>query len=305
MEKTLVIMAAGMGSRYGGLKQLDIIGPSGETIMDYSVHDALRAGFSKVVFILRKEIEQEFQDKVVSRFSHAVDVRCVLQSLDDLPEGFSVPEGRTKPWGTGHAMLSARKEVKEPFLIINADDFYGADSFRQAASYLDRISPDELLGALVGFSLKNTLSENGSVARGICQADGKGLLLDVEEVLEIQRKADGFISAKNRAALSPEDLVSMNMWAFSPGIFSYTEECFYNFLKAKGQEEKSEFFIPLVVNSMIHEKGAPVTVLETSARWFGVTYKEDKPAVMDALKKLIDEKVYPESLWGRTGEAAR
>lgn len=300
MKKTLVIMAAGMGSRYGGLKQLDVIGPSGETILDYSVYDALKAGFSKVVFILRKEIEQEFRDKVVSRFAHKVDVRCVLQSLDDLPEGFSVPEGRTKPWGTGQAMLCAKDVVDEPFLIINADDFYGADAFQQASAYLDSMNPGELAAGLVGFYLKNTLSENGSVARGICQADGQGILVDVEEVLEIQQNKDGTISSKNRKGLSPEDLVSMNMWAFSPEVFAYTQERFHHFLKESGKEEKSEFFIPLVVNAMIHEKGTSVKVLETTSRWFGVTYKEDKPAVMASLRELIDKNIYPESLWDGT-----
>lgn len=297
MDKTLIVMAAGMGSRYGGLKQLDVIGPSGETIIDYSVYDAVRAGFTKVVFVLRQDILDEFKQRIASRFESRVAVECVIQDLHDIPEGFTVPEERSKPWGTGHAMLSAADAVAEPYLIINADDFYGADAFAKAAAYLDNSNPEELEAGLVGFRLKNTLSEHGTVARGVCRADDKGILLDVEEILEIRRDEQGFYSSANREGLADEDLVSMNMWLFTPAVMDRARSYFIEFLKEKGNEMKSEFYIPLIVNTMIEREKTPVRLLETDSRWFGVTYKEDKPAVQAAVGELIGQGQYPSSLW--------
>ena len=298
MDKTLIVMAAGMGTRYGGLKQLDVIGPSGETIIDYSVYDAVRAGFNKVVFVLRRDILDEFKQRIASRFENKVTVECVIQDLHDLPDGFKVPDGRSKPWGTGQAMLSSADVVNEPYLIINADDFYGADAFAKAAAYLDGCDPCALEAALVGFRLKNTLSENGSVARGVCRADDEGILLDVEEILEISRNEQGVYSAANREGLADEDLVSMNMWLFTPAVMDRARTYFSEFLKEKGTEMKSEFYIPLIVNTMIERENTRVKVLDTDSRWFGVTYKEDKPAVEAAVADLIARKQYPGSLWG-------
>ena len=297
MDKTVLIMAAGMGSRYGGLKQLDHIGPNGETIIDYSVFDALRAGFNKIVFIIRKDIEEEFKRVIGSGFSDRITVEYALQELSNIPEKFSVPGGRSKPWGTGHAMLCARDLIHEPFTVINADDFYGYNAFLKAASYLDGINPSELNAALVGFQLKNTLSENGSVARGICTADDSGNLLDIEEILEIHRRDDGKLISANREGLQEDDLVSMNMWAFSPEIFNSTRKYFISFLEKHSNEPKSEFYIPLVVNSLIQEEKLAVKVLKTDTAWFGVTYKEDKPEVIKKINKLIRDKQYPLQLW--------
>ncbi len=297
MKKTLIIMAAGMGSRYGGLKQLDIIGPSGETIIDYSVYDAIKTGFDKIVFIIRKDIEQEFRSKIGSHFSGRIQVEYVLQGLDKLPEGFTPPENRQKPWGTGHAMLCAAPVVDENFLIINADDFYGRDAFARAAAYLDSIPAGKMEAGLVGFYLKNTLSENGTVARGICEADASGNLSGVEETLEIERRSDGSYSCHSGRELKDSDLVSMNMWAFSPAVFEYTEDYFVEFLKERAVEEKSEFYIPLVVNTLIERENTAVKVLDTDSVWYGVTYKEDKDAVSAAVRSMVAAGAYPEKLW--------
>lgn len=298
MDKTVVIMAAGMGTRYGGLKQLDQIGPAGETIIDYSVYDALRAGFTKVVFIIRKDIEAPFKEQIGSKFAHKVDVRYVFQELSDIPAGFTPPEERTKPWGTGHAMLTAAPVVSEPFIVINADDFYGADAFKKAADYLDGVRPGELKAALVGFLLKNTLSDHGSVARGVCSANGDGLLDDVEEILGIHRNEEGILVADNREGLKDDDIVSMNMWAFSPAIFDHTLAYFKRFLTEKREDPKAEFYIPLVVNTLIQEKNLGVKVLETGSEWYGVTYREDKPEVEASVGRYVEEGLYPSDLWG-------
>ncbi|OQY34380.1 MAG: nucleotidyltransferase [Spirochaetaceae bacterium 4572_59] len=296
MNKTVLIMAAGMGSRYGGLKQLDHIGPGGETIIDYAVFDAVRAGFNKIVFIIRKDIEEEFRRVIGSRLSDKVAVEYVFQELNDLPEGFNVPQERSKPWGTGHAMLCAEKVVKEPFIVINADDFYGFDAFKKAADFLDRITSSKLEAALVGYYLKNTLSNHGSVARGVCSADKEGNLIDVEEILEIHRNPQGKIQASNREGLDDNNLVSMNLWAFSPEVFQFSQQYFINFLEKHRDETKSEFYIPLIVNTLIQEEKLPVKVLETDAAWFGVTYKEDKADVIAKIKALIEGGQYPEKL---------
>ncbi|HAK45853.1 MAG TPA: hypothetical protein DCO79_08045 [Spirochaeta sp.] len=299
MNKTLVIMAAGMGSRYGGLKQLDSVGPSNETIIDYSVYDAVRAGFTKAVFVIRKEIAEAFKESVGSKFSERIDVKYVYQELSFIPDGSSLPQNRTKPWGTGHAMLSSASEISEPFLIINADDFYGADAFKKAAKYLDGMNPDITDAALVGFLLKNTLSGHGSVARGICDANDCGILTGVEEILGIKKIESGRITAENREGLRDDDIVSMNMWAFSPRVLDFATSYFREFLAEHGNKLKSEFFIPIIVNRLIREENLSVRLLETTSVWHGVTYREDKPEVEMGIKGYIDDGLYPENLWGK------
>ncbi len=297
MDKTVVIMAAGMGSRYGGLKQLDQVGPSGETIIDYSVYDAIQAGFTKIVFIIREDFADVFKQKIGSMFEGRITVEYVYQKLSDIPEGFSVPEERSKPWGTGHAMLTAAPVTSDPFIIINADDFYGRDSFIKTAEYLDKAEAGEMSAALCGFYLKNTLSVNGTVSRGVCSTNENSKLVDVEETHGICRADDGGIISDKMSDLSDNTIVSMNMWAFSPTIFKYAEEYFKRFLKNHGTELKSEFYIPLIVNTLITEESLEVSVLETDSEWHGVTYKEDKPEIVAAIGKMVEAGIYPSSLW--------
>lgn len=294
---TLVVLAAGMGSRYGGLKQIDPVGPSGETIMDYSIFDALRAGFGKVVFIIRKDIEAPFHEVIGSRFEKRVPVEYAFQELDDLPAGFSVPEGRSKPWGTTHAVLSTRDIVHEPFAVINADDFYGQESYKKLAEHLTSGSADY---GLVGFILRNTLSEFGSVARGVCDVDAGGYLRGVVEMTKVEPTADG---AKNTDAegkvtpLTGNENVSMNMWAFTPQVMEQLRGYFDGFLAEHGKELKSESYLPTAVNALVQAGQARVRVLTSPSAWFGVTYREDRPRVVDSIRKLIDAGDYPESLW--------
>ncbi|MBI9104243.1 MAG: nucleotidyltransferase [Spirochaetales bacterium] len=298
MDKTLVIMAAGMGTRYGGLKQLDIIGPSGETIIDYSVYDANRAGFNKVIFIIRKDIESDFKSLISSKFNDKIDVQYVYQDIKDIPSDFSVPVERKKPWGTGHAMLTAAPVVHEPFIVINADDLYGAEAFKTASDFLDRIQPGEFAAGLVGFQLKNTLSDHGSVARGICSADTNGILVDIEEIFGIERNEEGTLVSDNREGLKDNDLVSMNIWAFTPQIFRYTQKYFYSFISDNIHNPTSEFYIPTIINRLLKEEGTQVQVLKTDSQWYGVTYREDKPGVVGNIKRLIKAGVYTANLWG-------
>ena len=290
-----------MGSRYGGLKQLDPMGPNGEVVLDYSVYDAIRACFGKVVFIIRRDFEDIFKEKVGSRFAGKIEVDYAFQSLDDLPEGFSVPEGREKPWGTAHALRAARHVVKEPFAVVNADDFYGADAFVQAAKFLTSTTdePGKAHYGMIGYPLKNTLSDNGDVNRGICSIKG-GLLDGVEEFVKIQADEDGVVRGNNlkgeRLPVDPAELVSMNFWLFSPSFIELTEDHFVDFLKEHGQEPKSECFIPTVVDALIHADRADCAVLPTSSSWFGMTYPGDKPMVVEGINKLIQQGVYPEKL---------
>ena len=293
---TLLVLAAGMGSRYGGLKQIDPVGPSGETIMDYSIFDALRAGFGKVVFIIRKDIEEPFKQTIGARFEKHVAVDYVFQELDKLPTGFTPPAGRTKPWGTGHAILMAANAIREPFAAINADDFYGAHSFRVLAEHLRSGSPDF---AMVGFVLRNTLSEFGSVARGVCKTSDDGYLETVTEMTKIER--DG-TAAKAMAPdgkalrLGGDETVSMNLWGFTPALFNDLRELFVQFLAQQGAEEKSEFYIPAAVNELIRAGRARVKVLRSPDSWFGVTYREDHPLVVESIRKLVARGDYPEKL---------
>lgn len=291
-----------MGSRYGGLKQLDAMGPNGEAVIDYSVFDAMRAGFGKVVFIIRRDFEGQFREHIGSRFEGVVDVAYAFQQIDHLPDGFSVPAGREKPWGTGQAILSARDVTAEPFAAINADDFYGRDAFEKLAAFLKEATDDDRKQhySMVGFRLKNTLSDFGSVSRGICESDGAGMLQSVTEMTGIE-KADAGAEQKNAdgsvTALSGEEIVSMNMWGFTPGLFQHLEEKFVTFLTARGAELKSEFYIPSVVDELIREGKADTRVLETESTWFGVTYQEDKPHVTGSIRALIEAGEYPAKLW--------
>ena len=303
MKPTLFLLAAGMGSRYGGLKQLDGLGPNGETIMDYSIFDAINAGFGKLVFVIRKDFEEDFRSKIISKYEGHIPAELVFQSIDDLPEGFKCPEGRTKPWGTNHAVMMGKNVIKEPFAVINCDDFYGRESFQAMGKYLAAL-PDGSKNkyAMVGFRVGNTLSDSGSVSRGICSTDDKRLLQSVVERTKIERK-DGVVKYldENDQWVAVEDNVpvSMNFWGFTPDYFAYSDEFFKTFLSDPANMEnlKSEFFIPLMVDKLISEGVSTCEVLDTTSQWFGVTYPEDRPETVARIQKLIDEGVYPAKLF--------
>ena len=299
MKPTLFVLAAGMGSRYGGLKQLDGLGPNGETIMDYSVFDAIRAGFGRIVFVIRRDFEADFREKVLAKYRDHIPVEVVFQSVGDLPEGFVCPEGRTKPWGTNHAVLMGREVIREPFAVINADDFYGRDGFRVLGRWLAEADGENRY-CMVGYRVGNTLSESGTVARGICRTDAGGFLTGVVERTDIAR-IDGaitFTGDDGRPATVPDDTpVSMNMWGFTPDYFRYSEEYFREFLRQNIDAPKAEFFIPLVVNELITSGKASVQVLDTTAKWFGVTYAADRQGVVDKIHALIAAGEYPEKLF--------
>ncbi|HEX5398935.1 MAG TPA: sugar phosphate nucleotidyltransferase [Verrucomicrobiae bacterium] len=295
-KPTLLILAAGMGSRYGGLKQVDPVGPNGETIIDYSIYDALRAGFGKLVFVIRRDIEHQFKEVIGARFDQRVPVEYVFQELDLLPSGYSVPAGRTKPWGTTHAILQAENVVKEPFAAINADDFYGRQAYEVLAQHLSSGTPDY---AMVGFTLRNTLSRHGTVARGISRVDENNYLQTVVEMMKIEPDGDG---AKNTGPdgqvtkLVGDEAVSMNFWGFTPAVFPQLRANFTAFLKKSGQEQKSECYIPTTVNELVIAGQAKVKVLRTNDSWFGVTYREDRPRVVESIRQLIANGVYPQKL---------
>lgn len=303
MKPTLVLLAAGMGSRYGGLKQLDGLGPNGETIMDYSIYDAIKAGFGKIVFVIRKDFEQEFREKVLSKYEGHIPAEVCYQSLDALPEGFTVPEGREKPWGTNHAVMMAKDLIHEPFCVINCDDFYNRDSFMVIGKFLADL-PDNATDtyAMVGFRVGNTLSENGTVARGVCSKDENDLLTTVVERTEIMR-VDGKVSYKDEngewVAIEDNTPVSMNMWGFTPDYFAHSDAYFKQFLSdPKNQANpKAEFFIPLMVNELVNNGTSTVKVLDTTSKWFGVTYSADRQATVDRIQALVNEGVYPNKLF--------
>ena len=303
MKPTLFVLAAGMGSRYGGLKQLDGLGPNGETIMDYSIFDAIRGGFGKVVFVIRKDFEDAFREKVLSKYEGHIPTELVFQSINDLPEGFTCPEGRQKPWGTNHAVLMGKDVIREPFAVINADDFYGRDTFAVIGKYLSEL-PEGAKNdyCMVGFRVGNTLSESGTVARGICSTDANGHLTTVVERTEIMR-VDGPVCYKDEegkwVAVPDNTPVSMNVWGFTPDYFAHSEEYFKEFLSdpKNMQNLKAEFFIPLMVNKLINEKTATVKVLDTTSHWFGVTYAADRQGVVDKIQALIDKGEYPNKLF--------
>jgi hypothetical protein len=296
-KPALLVLAAGMGSRYGGLKQIDPVGPSGETIIDYSVYDALRAGFGKLIFVIRRDLEGPFKEIVGSRFERRLPVEYVFQELDKLPPGFSVPPARKKPWGTGHAILMAEEAIREPFAVINADDFYGADSYKGLAVHLNSGARDY---ALVGFTLKNTLSEFGSVARGLCRTTPDAYLESVTELTRIEPEGTGAKYTDPTGKVHPltgQETVSMNMWGFHPTLFAHLRREFQVFLEQHLNDEKAEFFIPTVVNTLVNNRLERLKVLRSSASWFGVTYREDRPRVMESVRRLVVDKQYPEKLW--------
>jgi len=289
---TLLIMAAGMGSRYGGLKQLDAIGPSGETIIDYSVYDAIKAGFTKVVFIIRKDFEQEFKSKITDKYEGQIQVEFAFQNLNDLPDEFTCPKGREKPWGTGHAIFSARDVINEPFVAINGDDFYGRESFKVVADYYRKGANSF---SMVAFKLDKTLSSFGGVTRGLCTVNDEKLNT-VIETADLQ-KTDYGVSSNRDIELYGSEPVSMNVWGFTPILFKYLEEKFVEFLSENGTEMKSEYLIPSVVNELIQSGQETVHVLRSGATWFGVTYKEDKPFVEGEIEKLVNKGEYPDKLF--------
>ena len=301
MKPTLFLLAAGMGSRYGGLKQLDGLGPNGETIMDYSIYDAINAGFGKLVFVIRKDFEQDFRDKIISKYEGHIPCELVFQSIDDLPEGFTCPEGRTKPWGTNHAVMMGADVIKEPFAVINCDDFYGRDSFQVMGKFLAALPEgSKNVYSMVGFRIGNTLSESGSVARGVCETNAEGYLTTVVERTAIER-IDGKVSFKDEngvmQSIADNTPVSMNMWGFTPDYFEYSEEYFKEFLKANMDNLKAEYFIPLMVNKLINDGTARVKVLDTTSKWFGVTYAADRQGVVDKIQALVDAGEYPAKLF--------
>ena len=285
-------MAAGMGSRYGGLKQLDPVGPSGETIIDYSVYDAIRSGFNKIVFIIRKDFEKEFRSQITDKYQDRIKVEFAFQDLNDLPQGFTCPEGRIKPWGTGHAILTASELIQEPFVAINGDDFYGYESFKIVADYYQG---EGATFSMVAFQLDKTLSEFGGVTRGLCTVR-TDLLDTVVETGDLMRTEDG-ISSDRDIELDGSEPVSMNVWGFTPDLFKHLKAMFIDFLDKEGGEMKSEYLIPTVVNNLIRSGQKQVHVLRTSSKWFGVTYKEDKPFVSQQIQELINDDTYPKQLF--------
>lgn len=300
MKPTLYVLAAGMGSRYGSLKQIDGLGPNGETIMDYSIYDALRAGFGKIVFVIRKSFDQDFREKIISKYEKHIPVEVVYQELDNLPAGFELHPDRQKPWGTNHAVMMAKDVIKEPFAVINADDFYGRESYAILADQLKKMEGQENHYCMVGYRLSNTLSESGAVARGVCGTDDKGFLKSVVERTHIERKDSKiqYKDAENYWFELPENTpVSMNMWGFTPDYFEYSEKYFIKFLEENAGNHKAEYFIPLMVDHLIVNKTADVKVLDTPSKWFGVTYAEDRQGVVDKLQQLVEKGDYPSPLW--------
>jgi choline kinase len=298
MKPTLLVLAAGMGSRYGGLKQLDRLGPGGETIMDYSIYDAKRAGFGKVVFVIRKSFEKDFREIYVDKLQGKIEVELVFQELDNLPSGISYSEERVKPWGTGHAILVAKDAVKEPFAVINADDFYGAEAYESMYAFLTtEVASDKY--AMCGYELNKTLSDFGKVSRGVCEMDDDGYLIGVTERTSIAKENGqiNFILNDQKFPLSENDTVSMNFWGFSHSLFAHLEEKFTTFVLANAQNLKAEFYIPFVVDDLMKEGKVRTKVLHSNAEWFGVTYQEDRPTTIDKLNQLVAIGKYPAKIW--------
>jgi len=299
-KPTLLILAAGIGSRYGGLKQLDKVGPGGEAIIDYSIYDAIQAGFGKVVFVIRKSIEADFKEFIGNKLNGKIEVEYVFQEFDKLPEGIAINPERQKPWGTGHAVLMAADVIKENFAVINADDFYGRDAYITIAKYFNELDLASNDNCMVGYQLKNTLSDHGYVSRGQCTSNENGFLKDVIERTHIEKKPKGIFfedEDKKELQLDENTLVSMNFWGFTPHFFMELKQRFPQFIEANKNKLKAEFFIPTVVNEMIEEGIAKTKVLESNATWFGVTYQEDRPVVVESIRELIREGKYPEKLW--------
>ena len=305
VKPTLLVLAAGMGSRYGALKQMDGVGPNNEAIIDYSIYDAIRAGFGKVVFVIRHSFADAFTAIFnKERFGGKIEVEVVYQELDYLPEGFAVPEGREKPWGTNHALLMAAKAINEPFAVINADDFYGADAYKVIGEYLSKLGEESNHYCMVGYAVNKTLSENGTVSRGVCGINEEGFLTSIVERTKIERNAEGtivFHDLGEDEALEEETPVSMNLFGFTPDYFAHSEEYFKGFLSSPEVQTnlKAEFFIPLMVNKLVGEGTSKLKVLSTTANWFGVTYQADKPQLVAKIEELIEAGVYPRNLWGK------
>ncbi len=304
MKPTLLVLAAGMGSRYGSLKQMDSLGPCGESIIDYSVYDAVRAGFGKVVFVIRRSFADAFKQMYnPSRFAGKVEVEYVFQELDCLPEGYSVPEGREKPWGTNHAIMMAAPVIHEPFAVINGDDYYGPEAFRTIAAFLQKAENTTDSYCMVGYRVENTLSEFGGVSRGVCGVDGNGMLRSVTERFKIQRKDGKIVHTVGETEYPLEEgtPVSMNFWGFTPDYFKHSETMFKTFLDAPSTKGnlKAEYFIPYVVDELIKKGTSTFKVLDCDAKWFGVTFKEDRPMVVEKFRKLTEEGVYPHNIWNR------
>ena len=298
MKPTLLVMAAGMGSRYGGLKQMDPLGPNGECLLEYSICDAIRAGFGKVVFVIRRDFEAEFKEQIGRRFEDKIVVQYAFQSLDDLPKGFSVPEGRTKPWGTGQAVLACKNLIREPFVVQNADDFYGAEAYQVIADAFKTLSLEE--SCMVGYCLRNTLSPHGSVSRGVCETVD-GYLSAVTERVRIQTNEAGviqYVDEDQFVDMTGDEVCSMNFWGFQPTLFDALEQKFVAFLEEKGTEMKSEWYIPNIIQEAIDGGETRVKVLRSDSSWFGVTYPEDRPSVVASLRSMHDAGVYPSPLWG-------
>lgn len=299
MDKSILIMAAGMGSRYGGLKQIESMGPSGEILMEYAVHDALRAGFTKVVFVVKDSMLDDFDARIGQRMAGRIKVEYAVQRLEDLPQGFKVPDGREKPWGTGQAILCAAGKINEPFAVFNADDYYGQSAFRKMASWLDNSRPAELQGAMVGYRISNTLSPHGTVTRGICQVKD-GNLAGVDEMQGVKRQDDGRIYGERDGKLLPlegDEVCSMNFWGFTPRIFDFLARDFVDFLKKEGGQLKSEWLIPTIVDRMVSGSFMEVEVLNSEDDWFGVTYPEDRAQAATRLKALVEDDSYPSPLF--------
>lgn len=298
MKPTLVILAAGMGSRFGGLKQLESIGPDNEVIIDYSVYDAIRAGFGKAVFVIKREMEQSFRDRVLNRFEGHIETETVFQVLHDLPDGFSVSEGREKPWGTTHALMMAETATDTPFTVINADDFYGFEAFRDMGEFLTQKASDNHY-SMVGYRLEKTLSDHGTVSRGVCDIDENGFLNTVIERTKIERQNGKIVAydEDSKITLPPDALVSMNMWGFTPSIFGHLRKKFITFLKKQGNELKSECYLPVVVDTLIQRGSVKVSVIDSQSEWFGMTYKKDLETTRKTIREKIKSGVYPEKLW--------
>lgn len=301
MKPTLLVLAAGMGSRYGGIKQMDSFGPNGETIIDYSIFDAITSGFGKVVFIVRESFAEDFKDLFEPKLRGKIKTEYVMQEMDSYTEGYQIPEDRLKPWGTAHAVLCAKEVIHEPFAVINADDFYGRDAFEKAVKFLnDDVSPKEY--CIIGYKLVNTISENGTVSRGVCEVDYEGNLLNIVERTKIFPE-DGkiyYIEDALKVALPADTVVSMNFWCFDPTAFDFIQKQFFKFLQENATNMKAEFFIPIIGDAFIHEGKGKIKVIPTDAQWFGVTYKEDAPQVREDLQQLISEGEYPEHLFSAT-----
>ena len=298
MKPTLLILAAGMGSRYGGIKQMDEFGPNGETIIDYSIYDAIQSGFGKVVFIIREDFAEEFKNIFEKKLKGKIETDYVMQEMDSYTNGFPVPADRKKPWGTAHAVLCAKDVIKEPFAVINADDFYGRDAFEKAAKFLSG-EVDAKTYCIIGYDLSKTLSENGTVSRGVCQVDADGNLESIVERIKIYTEHNKIIyeEGDKKTELPVDTPVSMNFWGFDPTVFEFIQKLFLKFLTENSANPKAEFFIPIIGDAFIQNEGCKIKVINTSAQWFGVTYREDAPSVKASIERLVETGIYPEQLW--------